>query len=79
MTREKRVEERGRYSSRKALVICVNATALSIGVTGISPQSSTFAQLEYGLILALGLKPLKEVCLADAALMAFGPKRAPGR
>ncbi len=65
-------------SSVKAAVICARATALSMGVMGMSPQSMILAQLWYGLMPARGLKPLKDVCLAEAWRIARGPKRAPG-
>ena len=64
-------------SSVKACVNCPRATALSKGTMGMSPQSMISAQLEYGLMLARGLKPRKDVCRLDAWRMARGPKRAP--
>lgn len=45
----------------------------------MSPQSMTLAHDVYGLKPARGLKPLKLVCRAEAALIARGPNRAPGR
>lgn len=65
-------------SSRYAEVICVNATALSNGDVGISPQSKIFAHDRYGFIPARALKPRNEVWREDAALIARGPNRAPG-
>ena len=64
-------------SSSNAALICRSATALSIGVAGMSPQSRIFAQLWYGLMAARGLKPRNDVCRAEAARIARGPKRAP--
>ncbi|KAJ8123255.1 hypothetical protein ONZ43_g750 [Nemania bipapillata] len=66
-------------SSENAAVICTIACALSMGVTGMSPQSRILAQFRYGLMLARGLKPRKVVCRAEAARIALGPKRAPAR
>jgi len=64
-------------SSVKASVIWATATALSTGTTGMSPQSRIVAQLLYGLTLARGLKPRKDVCRLEAWRIARGPKRAP--
>ena len=66
-------------SSSKASVIWRKARALSKGVTGMSPQSIILAQESYGLMLARGLKPRNEVWRPDAARIARGPNRAPGR
>lgn len=65
-------------SSVKAAVICLSAIPLSTGVIGMSPQSRIRAQFWYGFMPARGLYPRKEVCRAEAARMARGPKRAHG-
>ena len=64
-------------SCLKAVDICCSASALSKGVTGISPQSRTVSGVPKGSNCARGLKPRKGSCLALAARMARGPKRAP--
>jgi hypothetical protein len=64
-------------SSVRAVVICSRATALSTGMTGMSPQSRIEAQLWYGLMLARALNPLNDVWREAAWRMARGPKRAP--
>jgi hypothetical protein len=55
----------------------VSATALSKGVTGMSPQSRICAQLRYGFMLARALKPRNEVWREEAARIARGPNLAP--
>ena len=52
---------------------------MSKGVTGMSPQSRIVYGEVYGFRPRRGLKPRKEVWRAEAALIARGPKRAPGR
>lgn len=63
----------------RACVIWSCAMLLSIGVMGISPQSTTLAQLWYGFTPARALNPRSECWRPDAWRIARGPKRAPGR